>query len=250
MSYHVSAFYQAALGASSSAVIVPAVLDQSINVQNSRIQPYENRKMIGGWSAGTSLSIMEVDSATLILNGRPCITPVNVVAPGGNLPGVEWPGERGFTLPKTELIGLLATTDASGAADTYGALFHTKGLKPIAPGDIRTVRATAACAGVKGSWWLSPLAFITYLADGKYALVGASVDGANLALSRFVFPMQMDRPGLPGVTAAGKYVQDYFRFGRQGVWGVFDNYNPPQLECLGFGTVATQNVFLDLMRVG
>lgn len=248
--FTLNAFYTAALTASSTLAKVNAVVDQSCNVQNNSFQFPENRTMLGGWAAGTSLALAEMDSATLLLNGRPVVTPVNVVAPGGTLPGIEWPGERGYTLPGQELISMLASTDASGNADTYGAIMSTRGLKPIGGGPIRTVRATAACAGAKGSWFLSPLTFDTYLSQGKYALVGAVASGANLALTRFVFPNQIDRPGMVCSALVTGYVTDYFRFGKIGVWGTFDNYNPPQVECLGFGTLAAQIIYLDLMKIG
>ena len=250
MSFHISAFYQAALAASSVDVVVPAVLDQAINVQNSRIQPQSNRSLMGAWAAGTTLTLAKMDSASLQLNGRPIITPINQAAPGGSLPGIEWYQDQGFTLPMTELIGVLASTNSSGAADTYAALIHTTGITPIQGGPIRTVRATASAAGAKGSWFLSPLTFDTYLSQGTYRVVGMVADGSNLALARLVFQNpQIDRPGIPAVSTVANYVADYFRRGNCGGWGDFQNYNPPQLECLGLGTLTTQEVFLDLQKI-
>lgn len=247
--FHVSAYYKAAQAASSTDALVNAVLDQSVNVQNNRIQLATNRTLMGAWAGGTSLTLAKMDSATLLLNGRPIITPINQAAPGGNLPGLEWPGVNGFTLPMTELIGVLASTNSSGAADVAAALFHTQAIKPTQGGPMRTVRATAAAAGAAGTWQLSPLTFDTMLAAGKYALVGAVADGANLSLLRFLFPNQVDRPGLVAVSAVANYVQDTFRYGSLGVWGIFDNYNPPQIEGLGMGTISTQEVMLDLIKI-
>lgn len=249
MPFHCSAYWQTALAASSVDIVVPAVLDQSINTQNSRIQLMENRDLMGAWAASANLTLAKMDSASLLLNGRPIITPINQGAAGGNLPAIEWYADMGFTLPMTELIGVLASTNSGGASDTAAALIHTKGMTPIAGGRIRTVRATAACAGAKGSWFLSPLTFDTLLAVGTYRLVGAVSDGANLILSRFVFPNQVDRPGGPSVSSVANYVADYFRRGKCGGWGDFQNYNPPQVECLGNGTLSTQEFFLDLQKI-
>lgn len=248
--FMLNAFYQAALAASSTLVKVPAVLDQAVQTPSSSFQFGQDRTFLGGWAAGTSLSLAELDSATLLLNGRPVITPIAVAAPGGNLPGIEWPGMRGYTMPGLELISLLASTDASGAADTFGGIFSARTLDPIAGGPIRTIRCTATCAGAKGSWFLSNLTFDTYLSQGKWMVVGMNVVGANLALARLVFPNQVERPGVIAVSGVANYVQDYFRFGKLGSWGIFDNYNPPQLEGLGFGTIATQQIYLDLIKVG
>lgn len=247
--FTLNAFYQAALAASSVEVIVPAVLDQSVNVQNSRFQFPADRTLLGGWAAGTSISLAELDSASLNINGRPVITPIDVAAPGGNLPGLEWYGPMGYTLPGLELIGMLASTDASGAADTYGGIWSTRGLKPVSGGRIRTIRCTATAAGAKGSWFISPLTFITALSAGKYTVVGMNVVGANAALARLVWPNSTERPGCPAVSVVSSYVLDYFRGGKIGEWGTFDNYNPPQIEVLGFGTIATQTVYLDLIKV-
>jgi hypothetical protein len=249
MPFHVSAFWQTAMAASAIDTITPAVLDQSINTQNNRIQLMENRSLIGAWAAGTFLTLAKMDSASLLLNGRPIITPINQAAGGGNLPGIEWYQDMGFTLPMTELIGVLSSTSSGGASDINAALFHTKGITPIQGGPIRTVRATAAAAGAKGLWALSPLTFDTLLAVGTYRLVGAVADGANLNLLRFVFPNQIDRPGMPGVSSVANYVADYFRRGNVGGWGDFQNYNPPQIEALGSGTLSTQEIFLDLMKI-
>lgn len=253
--FHAQAFYQAALAASSVAATVPSVFDGVFNTPSSRFQPPENRTLIGAWAAGTSLAKAALDSGSLIVNGRPLITPIVVAAPGGSLPAIEWPGERGLTLPALEQIAVLADTDASGAADTYACLFHTRGLKPMPPGPIRTVRATAASAGAKGSWFGSVLTFDTALTNGRYAIVGGVANGSNLALARFVFSALqgasqfLDRPGMVCSALVSNYVADYFRFGRQGIWGVFDNYNPPLVECLGFGTLTTQTFYLDLIKV-
>lgn len=246
---HLSAFF-ATMQAPQTVSVMAAVADQAYNTQNSRVFLPENRRLVAGFAGGVALTLAQLDSASLIQNGRPNIVPVDGDAAGGNLSAMMWSGDYGLTLPRLEQIGIMLTIVGVANSDMFGALWHTGGVNPAPISPVRTVHATAAATPAKGVWGLSQLTFDTQLAVGKYNVVGMTMYGANTLFGRLVFPNQVDRPGCLSSTAFTNYLLPYFRYGSQGIWGTFDNYNPPQIEVLGTGVPTTQDVLLDLQQVG
>ena len=87
------------------------------------------------------------------------------------------------------------------------------------------------------------------LPAGQYQVVGMRVQGTNLVAARLVFQGFPWRPGAPAVNVLGDEDNKYFRMGRMGIWGEFDQTSPPTMDCLGV-TDTTQVVYLDLIKVG
>lgn len=247
---HLSAFFET-IQAPVTLDFVTPVQDRAYQVQGNRFFFPERRTIIGQFVAGVALTIAQLDSATLLLNGRPNIYPPAGAAPNATMSALDWKGPNGVSVPGLEGLGLLMTIGGVANSAMYGALWHTGGTVATPPGEIRTVHATAASVGALGVWGtVSALTFDTTLSRGRYAVVGMAAVGANLLLGRLVFPNQVDCPGCLCADAFTEYQLPYFRNGSIGQWGTFDNYNPPQLEVLGYGTTTTQDVFLDLVQVG
>lgn len=245
-----SAFFTASLASAAADIVIPAVQDQCLATQNSRIFPPTNRLLLAAFGAGDNLTIARLDSATLLLNGRPLIYPLDSGVAGGNLPGFAFYGDRGITLPGLEQIGVLGSRAVATAAAAFAGLWHTERFVPAPPGPTKTIRCTSAITFAAGTWTLGNLAFDTSLSNGTYAVVGMAAQGANALLSRLVFPQQVNRPGVIAVDAVAQYLLPTWRNGQSGLYGVFSNYNPPQVEFLGVGTGGTQEVYLDIVKVG
>jgi len=129
---------------------------------------------------------------------------------------------------------------------------------PLAPatGEIHTIRATAAHAGLALGWGNGALTFAQTLPVGRYQVVGMRYNnnavGATTALAaRLVFPGGIWRPGTYASNLHATYDAHagIFRHGRLGVWGEFHTNAPPTLDVFG-STIATHQVLLDLIRVG
>lgn len=246
----VSAFYGNDVASAAADTVLSAVQDQCFPTQNSRIFPPTNRQLLAGFGGGVSLTLAKLDSASLNLNGRPMIYPLDSSQAGGNLPGYIFFGERGLTLPGLEQIGVLVSRAVAAAADVYAFLWHTQRYTMAPPGPTKTVRCTAAVVLAEGTWTIGNLTFDAALSEGRYAIVGMAAQGTNLLSARLVFPNQIDRPGVLGVDAVSQYVLPNWRMGGSGLYGTFQNYNPPQVEMLGIGAGTTQDVYLDLVKVG
>lgn len=244
-----SAFYGAAIASGAADIIVPAVQDQAMPTQNSRIFPPSNRQLLSAFGGGTALALLKLDSASLLLNGRPLIYPLDSGTAGGSQPGYIDYGDRGITLPGREQIGLLASRAVATAADVYGFLWHTERFAPAPVAPTKTIHATSAVAFANGTWTLGNITFDTALSEGRWMVIGMACDGANLLGARLVFPGSPERPGVLATTAVSEYVYPNWRMGKAGVYGTFQNYNPPQVEMLGTGTGSTQNIYLDLIKV-
>lgn len=244
-----SAFYGNDVASGASDTVLAAVQDQAMPIQNSRIFPPKNRKLLAAFGGGASLTIAKLDSASLMLNGRPIIYPLDSGTAGGSLPGFIDFGNYGITLPGLEQIGVLVSRAVAAAADVFAFLWHTANFTPAPQGPCKTIRCTSSVVFAEGTWTLGTLSFDTALSEGQYAVIGMAAQGANLLAARLVYPNMIDRPGCLAVTAVSEYVLPKWRMGASGLYGIFDNYNPPQVEMLGTGVGTTQEVYLDIIKV-
>lgn len=245
-----SAFYNSALASAASDVVIPAVQDQCLATQNSRIFPPTSRQLLAAAGLGADLTIMRLDSATLLLNGRPLIYPLDSGVAGGSLPGYMWYGQNGITLPGLEQIAVLGSRAVVAAAPAFAGLWHTDRYTSAPGGPVKTIRTTAAVVFAAGTWTLGNLVFDTPLSIGKYAVVGMAAQGTNALMARLVFPQMINRPGCLAVDAVAQYLLPTWRNGNSGLYGIFDSFQPPQVEFLGVGAGGTQEVYLDIVKVG
>lgn len=154
-------------------------------------------------------------------------------------------------LPVTpdENLSVVINSDATTAIGEYCLVWFSDG--PVLPiqGEIYTMRATAAITLAAGTWVNGPLTFSKDLPAGQYKIVGMRAQGTNLVAARLVFQGYSWRPGVPAVNVLGDRDAKWFRMGRLGDWGEFDQTSPPTLDCLGV-TDTSQIIHLDLIKVG
>ncbi|MGH2668422.1 MAG: hypothetical protein ACRDH5_04755, partial [bacterium] len=111
-------------------------------------------------------------------------------------------------------------------------------------------RATGATALVASSWTAVPLTFTEDLPRGRYQLVGLRARSAGLVAARAVFVggPAGQRPGCLGNPTQQGVAHDMFRHGQLGVWGEFEDNEPPQIECLAVSADAAEDFHLDLIQ--
>lgn len=153
-----------------------------------------------------------------------------------------------IALMTNEGVEVLINSNPAAAAEQAVVLLLSDGaLTPIG-GEIFTLRATATITGAVETWVSGALTFGQTLPVGRYGLVGARVEGVLVA-ARFVIPGVAHRPGCPPVADDDDEDNDYFRYGKLGVWAEFDSTTPPQLEVLTGSASAAQTVYLDLIKI-
>lgn len=156
--------------------------------------------------------------------------------------------ESPIPLQANEALNMAMQSNGAGANMHIGLAWLSDGpLQPVT-GPVYSVRATAAVALAASAWVNGILTFGQVLPYGTYQIVGMRARGANLAAARLVFPGQAWRPGVAGVSAIGGMENEYARFGRMGVFGIFDSTVPPTVDCLG-DTDNAQTFIFDLIKI-
>lgn len=151
-------------------------------------------------------------------------------------------------LMANEALNFAMQSNGAGVNMHIGGVILADGPMQPVTGPMYSVRATAACALVASTWVNGILTFGQVLPYGTYQIVGMRARGANLFAARLVFPGSPWRPGVFGVSAIGGMENEYARFGRMGVFGIFDSTVPPTVDCLG-DTDAAQTFIFDLIKI-
>lgn len=230
--------------------LVPAIADQIGTVMDQRYMFSRPRQLLQAFAGVPNGTAVRVDAPSFNGYIRPVINPIDADATlGGNLPPLVQYNGRGVDLPSGENIGPLVTRAGAAAADCAILLWHTGGFRPAPSGKCLTVRATSSNTGASGGWRLQPLTFDQSLPNGTHAVIGMTAFGTNVLAARLVFPNQVERPGTLANVDQSSWVYPSLRFGSQGLFGQFNNLNPPQVELLSYGTMTTQVYYFDLVRL-
>jgi len=124
---------------------------------------------------------------------------------------------------------------------------------PVEPvrGAIFTVRATSAQLLIVSAWTNGILTFVEDLPRGSYQVVGMRARSAGLVAARLVFVGQGAagwRPGVLGTDAQDDLEHPMFRYGQLGVFGEFEDIEPPTVDFLSVSADAAEDVYLDLIQ--
>jgi hypothetical protein len=138
----------------------------------------------------------------------------------------------------------------SVGAETEHCLIWAEPQEEQAPnGLLYTFRFTGTIAGVSGAWAGGAMTPVDTIPQGKYAVVGMSIVGANLLAGRLLFYGGGPRPGVMASNANGNGEWNWMRHGRAGLFGYFTNTTVPLLQVYAVGANAAQTVWLDLIKV-
>lgn len=124
---------------------------------------------------------------------------------------------------------------------------------PIVPavGRIFTVRATAVSALVAGTWSPTAINFDEDLPRGRYQIVGFWPISTGMIAARLSLVAHAWRPGALGNDLQEDIQNPMFRGGRMGVFGEFEDIEPPTVEALAVSAdaAAAQMYYFDLIQV-
>lgn len=248
---HLSAWYES-IDPANALVPIAAVPDQSVFTSGDDIRvPNDLPFIIGQTVLGNDASLVrgQLQSPSLRSFANVDIEPVVAAAVFGNPPEALYHPFSPIPVSGDESINVYVQSDPAAAAAHYGLVWFGDGAQQAVPGEIFTVRATAAAALAAGTWVNSGLTFSQSLPVGNYQIVGMRARGTNLVAARLVFVGGAWRPGVPAVNAIGDRDIQLFRYGRSGVFGEFNTNTPPTVDCLGI-TDTSQILLLDLVRTG
>ena len=240
----------ASVAAGASYQQLNAVTDQATNIFNNRYTFSEDRRIGASFVLGNGITLARITTPTLRLISYPAINPLQSAATPGNLPPINFYGDNGPAILKNDELAVEATNPTGAAVTAYAGLW-TQRERRSAPGGMNTaVRCSATITQSAGAWVAGPVTFEQQLPSGRYAVTGFSVVAANALFARLIFPQQPDRPGVVCQQAAGEYDWPIFRNGGMGWLGEFYTYAPPQLEIFATGAGASQDLFMDVIKVG
>lgn len=228
-----------------------ALADPSLTVGGDNIQvPDYASNLMGAVAQGLTIARAQLQSPSLrrVINFE--INPVNQLGLLEDPPRGLWFPENPIALDVNEQVQALVAETAAGAEQETVLVWLSDG--PIAPigGEIHTVRVTAAVATVAYGWTNGALVFDQVLPVGRYAIVGAQFQSANMLAFRFLFQGSTPRPGGVGSDGLDFYPQNGQRLGGWGVWGEFESTNPPTVDFLTAAINAAETGILDLVKVG
>lgn len=232
---------------------IAAIPDEHITVFGNDIRVPRNMTQLIGVTALSAASISFSDAVLKSPTLRQVFNPhIGILIDGvvfGNPPELLLHPLNPTPLTADENLTLEIESDSAAAAAEYGLVWFSDGALTQITSNIYTMRATGSASLVAGLWVNTPLVFSEQLPAGRYAIVGMRAEGANLVAARIVFQQSFWRPGVPAVNALKNRDAKWFRKGRIGTWGEFDQTSPPTIDCLGV-TDTTQNFYLDLVPLG
>ena len=247
MSFHCAAFY-GSIGATPNSPLNPNS-DGLMSIQNNKLTVPAAMRVMGAQAIGALLTDARLNIPSLRSFSLPRVWPVanNATAPS-YYPMCDW-RKMGPMLTRTEGITMEVSNSGAGPTATHGLIWLMERFMPVVGGEIITVKATASVSCNVGAWTAGSMTLEQDLPAGRYQLIGAAAQGTNLLALRFRIPMQDYIPGVPAQDSVDVIPNDQFRFGNAGVFGEFDQYNLPSIECVGVGANSAQAIYMDLIKV-
>jgi hypothetical protein len=232
-----------------------ALADQHVRVSGDDIQvPTLNQVVaVSAGVENVAANRARLVSPSLRVRSNFLIAPTN----GATAVGVE-PGSpqamvdlrtTPLVLAVGEQLNVEAFANPVAAQSQWGMVWLADG--PIAPlaGPIFTIRATSATALVPNGWSNVAVAFDEDLPRGRYQMVGLWPISSGMIAARAVFVGGTWRPGALGSDSNNDLQHPMFRNGEMGVYGEFEDIEPPTFDCLSLLADATQEFYIDIIQV-
>lgn len=229
-----------------------ALADQSLNILSNQFQiPSAFSNLAAVYAGGAAMKNVRLTGPSLRKYANYYVVPWDAAAVPASPTAFDY---LGFYNPMPITSGdlLSAEVDNGGSAEYDNVLIFLsqRGVQPV-KGQIFTVRATGATTLTAHAWTAGQVTFDTTLEEGMYAIVGMHAEAAHLIAARIIFigVANSVRPGCLGYATGATVAPLCFRYGRLGVWGVFDAAVQPQIEYLSTTADTTEAVWLDLIKL-
>lgn len=234
---------------------IAAVPDQHVRVVGDDIQVPTLSQIVvlwGGISSTTLLNQMRITAPSLRERSLYQVAPLAIAAtdvqPGASQIVIDLRDS-----PLELVVGEQMNAEALGTVVTQemwcGACLADGPIAPV-KGKIFTIRTTGAAAALSiGLWNNRALTFDEDLPRGRYQIVGMRAESAGLIAARCVFVGSGWRPGTIGKAIVSQEQNDLFRQGRMGVFGEFEDIEPPTVDFLSLAADTLLYVYLDLIQI-
>lgn len=232
-------------------VDITPVQDDIISIVNSHFFPQKDYQLLAAAAIATTILRAKIVTPTLRQISPPFIRPVT----HSNLPitlmGLADYRHDPLTLKGLEEIQVQATQSAAGPTQTNIVLFiNDTPMAPPPQGNIITMRGTATNILTANVWTSLAMTWADFLPAGNYACIGLQVQSATGIAARMIFEGQVNRPGCIAQTNVWDNPHPMFRLGNLGVFGYFNANRMPTIQVLANVADTSEEVYLDLVRVG
>lgn len=242
--------YSGSVGAGLTNVDIPFVNDGILTRQNNHaILPDDGRLMLA-FGQGVGCTRMRLNTPAARYVGLPSVQPINNGSSPLLFPAINDYSDGPLTIPKADEIAFESTSNDAAAQTHYLGVVFGFAMRPTPPGQRYRLRGTAAITAVAGSWVSGSITMDSVLPRGTYMLCGLNVVGTNLFAARLIFPGASYRPGVYCQTVNTSIPWPGWRDGRLGTYGDFDSVNTPNLEILSTGANTSQEIYMDVVRMG
>lgn len=232
-----------------------AIADQSVRVTGNDIQVPTLNQVV---AIAVGLESVAARRARLVSPSLRVKSNYQIVPTNGQAAAAQEPDspqavvdlrETPLVLVVGEQLNLELLANPVAAQDQWGVVWLADGPVAKAGGAIFTVRATSATAAVAGAWTNVAITFEEDLPRGRYQLLGLRPESTGMVAARAVFVGSGHRPGALGADSHGDQQHPMFRMGGLGVWGEFEDIEPPTMDVLAVSADATQEFYMDLVQL-
>lgn len=228
---------------------VGRLVDNYFTSVNDGYQQTKSHKVFAAYVRGPNVTDARVNAPLLRIPFYPRVSLLDTAAAPPNLPPVDEYEGNGYTLAPLDPLNVeVSRAGADAQVCQYALWVSPTGYTPSL-GQSRTVKATTVVTGSLTAWTQASLSFESVLPPGRYQIVGAMGYGTGLLFGRFIFPDTQIRPGFLAQQTVDEYSWNWFRHGRMGVWGEFDQQAVPSIEFLHYAAGTNPTVLLDLVKV-
>lgn len=230
---------------------IAAVTDNQMTIQNTHIIPQRDTNILAAVAMGATITRARLQTPKLLWPTTFNLTPLSGALNAGTIQRVCDLTRAPLLLKGLEELQVFVTHTAAVAEQNAVSLYLDQGQQAAPPGDMRTIRATAAGPAVANAWTnVGVITFQNTLPTGNYAIIGGFVQGATCLAWRLFIENQFWRPGAPGMVAVTDLPDELFRFGNLGIWGTFHNTAMPQIEVFCTAADAAFVIGLDIIKIG
>lgn len=245
-----TALYRSSIAAGATNAQVTPVADSVLTISGNGFLVPQEADFLASFSIGVDMARTRLNTPKLRNIGLPSLTPINqgatVPSPPNVYDGIDYP----LRLAKVDSTIVESTNTGAGAENHSVVVWLGFGPRRLSAGPVFRLRGTAAITVAAGSWANGTITLDNSLMNGRYEIVGLDVVGTNLLAARLIFPGASFRPGILCRNAVTSVPYAPFPDRRLGSFGQFEMPNLPNLECCSLGANTSQEVFLDVVRLG
>jgi len=236
-------------------VALNGVADQHVRVVGDDIQVPDLAQVIlvAGGVEGTTAYRARLVSPSLRERSLFQLAPLNsasaTATEPSSPPAIVDLRDNPVVLVKGEQLNFEALADPATPEIQWGVVWLADGPPTPIKGPMFTARATGSTTLSAGSWTNVALTWDEDLPRGRYQAVGLLPISAGMIAARFVFVGGGYRPGALGNDALSDLGSEIFRYGRLGVFGEFEDNEPPTIDCLAVSADTIETFYIDLIQI-